>query len=1083
MSRPTFAPAPGAPSRAAAAAAANAPPKKLKKLEHTVNRSLNLMENQRAERELHMETNATQYFFGAMLADRMMFADENPVKQVHSDLVRACVATCPPEADLLDFRPFIEKMSDEEVWRACGECLHARSLCLAGWRSIAEKPLRAVSISLGDKLAAVDLSQTPVSDGMLEAFASRLFCVETLKLTECLEFGNIGFRAITANCYDTLTNVDLSKSIKVDGETLGWLGGTMGIGRPSCKRLATINASDCVRVDDLGLCALGKGCPKLAFANFSGCERITDAGVVGLAKGCPKLKVLSLAHLVGAGASAGLTDKSLKALGRRCHQLSSLNCARSGAAFTDAGIKGLTKGCAKLQALNIAGSLLVSERGLMYIVDGARNIGTLNITGCQEITINGLRAAVEGNGYVTEAKSYFGFFPKKDSVVAKLSDQQHMIETSAAKAVQQAWSLLLKRREAVVYVEGLRRQKAARVVQRSWHAYLHRDGERRERLFQERVAATSDLQRMYRGKMDRRQVKDRLAYAKWFNGQALLWRRVQAAFRGFLVRLHDKDVARMLVEVYQNRRQEGLNAAAVFVQATVRRFLSRLRMSAWRELKGQRWRDRDHAARGIQATGRSYMAYRRRLILQVEQERIATLQNRAASRIQAAYRGLQGKYSALMTKAEIERLNRLRNRRALDCQRAFRGFLGREEAELAKLHRARENRAATRVQANWRMSRVLPWQGIKMNKTAAFVFRREELEMDERAAAADERNARRIELAIRDSASDTEEEDVEEYWNEFWDDVKDCQAWSSTRTGEVVWEEPLPQFAVEMSMLHRYVRIYWPANDEWFRALVTRFNKTKRRHRIEYPDGDHEWINFTEESDRVQVEDEDGGVVMFNAYTTPEMEARQQRAAAKNAKVRKRREGWGRGVFGGRTFVLSFFLFIFFYLSFYSIFSPTTLFYFNFISIQLFAAPGAPRAGAAGGPMGVRGLGQGEEEDAVAERGHGDHPLPGGGLRGLVPRRRRGRLHPLPPRADGPHRGLHAAGPALRKGRGLRGCGGRQGRRQVGPQHGRLPLLVAHGGVLQDRRHPPRGEQVAAPAARHGEDPHAARLHQAAPVP
>ena len=189
------------------------------------------------------------------------------------------------------------------------------------------------------------------------------------------------------------------------------------------------------------------------------------------------------------------------------------------------------------------------------------------------------------------------------------------------------------------------------------------------------------------------------------------------------------------------------------------------------------------------------MAYRRRLILQVEAERIAALQNRAASRIQAAYRGLQGKYSALMTKAEIERLNRLRHRRALDCQRVFRGFLGREEAEMAKLTLAKENRAATRIQANWRMSRILPWRGIKMNKIAAFVFRREELEMDERAAAADERNARRIEVAIRDSASDTEEEDVEEYWNAFWDDVKNCEAWSSSKTGEIVWEEPLPQFA------------------------------------------------------------------------------------------------------------------------------------------------------------------------------------------------------------------------------------------------------------------------------------------------
>ena len=536
-----FAPGPGG---------ATAPPKKLKKLENTTNRSLHLMELSRAERELHMETNATQYFFGAMLAERMMAQDEAEleaaeeeeeaayggggggrgrapaaVKQVYSELVRAVVATCPPDSAVLDFRPFIEKMSDEDVWRSCGECGHATELVLAGWRSIAEKPLRAVSISLGDQLKAVDMSETPVGDGMLEALASRLFVLERLRLVDCVEFGNIGFRAITANCYDTLASVDLSRSIRVDGETLGWLGGTMGIGRPACKRLQTLNAADCVRVDDSGLVALGKGCPRLAFANFSGCCRLTDAGVAGLAKGCPKLKVLSLANLVGTqgqgggGSAGGLTDKSLKALGKRCKQLSSLNCACSGAGFTDSGIKALSKGCSKLQALNIAGAVGVTERGLMYIVDGARGIGTLNVTGCQEITINGLRAAVEGNGYVTEARSYFGFFPKKDAVVAKLSDQQRMIEDAAARRAQEAWHLLLLRRAARATLEGKRRQHAARVLQRSWSAYLHRDEERRERLRQQRVKATSELQRMYRGKMDRRSVRERLVHARWLNAQ------------------------------------------------------------------------------------------------------------------------------------------------------------------------------------------------------------------------------------------------------------------------------------------------------------------------------------------------------------------------------------------------------------------------------------------------------------------------------------------------------------------------------------------------------------------------------------
>ena len=64
--------------------------------------------------------------------------------------------------------------------------------------------------------------------------------METLKLTECLEFGNIGFRAITANCYDTLTNVDLSKSIKVDGETLGYVS-VLESGEMEAEALAMAN--------------------------------------------------------------------------------------------------------------------------------------------------------------------------------------------------------------------------------------------------------------------------------------------------------------------------------------------------------------------------------------------------------------------------------------------------------------------------------------------------------------------------------------------------------------------------------------------------------------------------------------------------------------------------------------------------------------------------------------------------------------------------------------------------------------------------------------------------------------------------
>ena len=68
---------------------------------------------------------------------------------------------------------------------------------------------------------------------------------------------------------------------------------------------------------------------------------------------------------------------------------------------------------------------------------------------------------------------------------------------------------------------------------------------------------------------------------------------------------------------------------------------------------------------------------------------------------------------------------------------------------------------------------------------------------------------------------------------------------------------------------------------QWFLAVVTKYHRIKFRHRIDYDDGDHEWINIEKEKDRVQVELEDGGWVMYQMFRPPDMvsdwEKRKQR--------------------------------------------------------------------------------------------------------------------------------------------------------------------------------------------------------------
>ena len=60
-----------------------------------------------------------------------------------------------------------QNLTEGEVWDAANACSHVTKLLLAGWIGVAEKPLRGISIILGENLQLVDLSDSPVTDSMV----------------------------------------------------------------------------------------------------------------------------------------------------------------------------------------------------------------------------------------------------------------------------------------------------------------------------------------------------------------------------------------------------------------------------------------------------------------------------------------------------------------------------------------------------------------------------------------------------------------------------------------------------------------------------------------------------------------------------------------------------------------------------------------------------------------------------------------------------------------------------------------------------------------------------------------------------
>ncbi|GLE10378.1 hypothetical protein PINS_up022479 [Pythium insidiosum] len=100
----------------------------------------------------------------------------------------------------------------------------------------------------------------------------------------------------------------------------------------------------------------------------------------------------------------------------------------------------------------------------------------------------------------------------------------------------------------------------------------------------------------------------------------------------------------------------------------------------------------------------------------------------------------------------------------------------------------------------------------------------------------------------RDSASEPESDDD---WRDFRDE-QGYQFWFSPSRNERHYVRP-NDHALAKSLLGMPCRVFWPLEQQWFTGRVTRYNHSKDKHRVDYDDGDHEWLRVATEGDRVQV--------------------------------------------------------------------------------------------------------------------------------------------------------------------------------------------------------------------------------------
>ncbi|CAM9289945.1 unnamed protein product, partial [Sphacelaria rigidula] len=659
---------------------------------------------------------------------------------------------------------------------------------------------------------------------------------------------------------------------------VSYLGGAIGFGS-CCTSLQSLALADCKGMSDSALVVLAKGCPRLRFLNLSGCEKFTTRGIKYIAQGCPEMAVLNLYHC------GRVQDRALVSLAKYCTGLVSLNVGLVGR-VTDIGVSALSRGCPALQALNLAGakeastaSSRVTERGVCCLAKNCPGLHTLNLTGCVEVGLGGLRGLISGIGetYVKEAKTFFGFIPRKSMIHHRIEDSQRAIEQTATRVIQNCWRGHKKRRTEALRVKRARDNAAAHKIQATFYRYRKKMVWWEARWVKKRTRAAIEIQRVHRAYRVRKRVQvlrdERDALLEKGNQVVP----IQAIFRAFMTRKRDKLVRPAIEGLLDDREQELRHAAAVRLETMVRAWIAHKRCAAWGEVKRQRRRDTDICSRKIQVAARCYLARMWLSKLRLEKETRREIERRAAVQIQSFWRGCIGKQTGAMVKSQIARIKRARHRTAIKLQAAYRGHRGR--GEWRRVHRIwkTESRAARRIQKVFRGSRVMGWRDVRMNKVAQHVFMRQELEFQERLDGGRERYQQLVREANRDSCSEEEDEtDPIEQWEEVWEEGATHSYWWNDVLRESSLVKPL---AFEESLVGLKIWVTQPTDGAGMsgKGNITRFHRKKGKHRLEFDHCAREWVNLEAEQDIMMVWVNNAWVQLQNFIEPAVAEARARR--------------------------------------------------------------------------------------------------------------------------------------------------------------------------------------------------------------
>jgi hypothetical protein len=786
----------------------------------------------------------------------------------------------------LDASRAVLELSQEEQCEFFSHYARVKKLIIRKWETMSDNVIRCISFVMGESLEELDLSYSAIAAAQLEVLVSRTTRMRVVTFTGCPNVGGQCMNVLARMC-PNITELYVNKCRQFAIEPLTWLAGNAGFQSPCLRHIQALDLSD-NPLEPEGLLQVASCCKKLTFLNLQNCSLLGDKCFISAMRSFPEMRLLNLSGV------SKLSSKGLGGVSDNCPELMSLNISRC-ELVTNKGIAKLAEKCRKLQALNLAGLNKLDESPLCALTNNCKNLIMLNLTGITDVTVAGLDALIQGVSMVERAYSFVGFRPVDSHVEKKLQGHLDMIQSSVLAQTKAEKKKDRARREMEEKLMVEKELNSAAAIKRYMAGYHKRMDF--YRMWKTRCAkeAAIFIQRVWRGIMGREFFRAKRTVWKRFIANTPYAIKMQKVVRGHHVRVHYPLVCQAMRDLYVNRQREAEAWVSVRFQANARRFLACKRTEAWREYVTRRNLDEFNAILILQMLGRRYNA--RTLLFQKRFEKLRKdkLEYTAASKIQAWYVKQQNRYLSKLGGKALQKAMNKKWRMTLTLQRSYRGYKGRERVNKVRIQKAVECYAAIKIQKHFRAARILYWKDMRLNVIAAYALDRHYIERRESVAASRLRYKAYVIENRRDSASnsdDPEDANMDAIWVKHFDYKKNRPYWINESSLTVTYDEPPVMFAKERSMVNMRVRVFWPVAHLWYAGTITDFHKRKVRHRIDYDDGDHEWMNLQDNQERVQIQLEDGSWIMVLMYKPPGEQEELRKKEKKDAEAQYKKQAF-----------------------------------------------------------------------------------------------------------------------------------------------------------------------------------------------